>query len=980
MEKGAGGLIMAVTISKIKISIIKKLLFESVNNTLTFDAQILTMKLNRLFLIIVAIITGIKSFSQVTTTIPVFPNENDTVTVFYHSDQGNGALDGVIPIYAHTGVITSNSSSDTDWQHVVGNWGTPDPEVLMTYVSPNLFKIVIPIQEFYGIDDGEEVFRLAFVFRNGDGSIVGRNADGSDIFVELHNDGSVAVITTPSEPLLVEPDDVFPIVAQSITNANLTVFIDDITVAEALDDTIVEYEVNVADYGTGTHQIKLEAVFTDETQYDSTYFTIISNPEIIPVPEGIKEGINIDPNQLDRVTFNLFAPGKQHIYLLGDFNNWQVDANYLLNNDPSGDFHWIEITGLDPEVEYGFQYFILEDNLRFADPYSQKILDPWNDQWIAEETYPNLKPYPVGLTTGIVGTFQTNQPVFEWTDENYVQPDENNLIVYELLVRDFLAAHDYATLIDTLDYLETLGVKAIELMPVNEFEGNISWGYNPDYYFTPDKYYGPKQDYQAFIDACHERGMAVIMDIALNHSFGLNPQVMMYFDPSAGPYGQPTADNPWFNEIPKHDFNVGYDYNHESPYTKIFVDSVFVYWVQEFHVDGYRLDLSKGYTQNNTLGDVNAWGQYDQSRINILTNYANHVWSDAPESIFILEHFAVNSEETVLSDAGFLLWGNLNNEYLEASMGYTSNLTWGSYQARGWNDPHLLTYMESHDEERMMYKNITYGNSQGDYDVTDPVTALKRSELATVFFLPVPGPKMIWQFGEMGYDFSINTCEDGSIDEGCRISPKPIHWEYMEDANRKHLFDVYQELIRVKKEYPVFSTDDFSLDVTGFQKTIHLNDQDMNVVVIGNFGMIPANMEVSFKHGDYWYDLFTGDSLLIESDTESIDMQAGEYRLYTDVKIGDGIVTGIEEYYNLQKELVVYPNPSDNLFNIILPETNSISTIEIYSADGRQILSEQIAAGSNLWQWIPDNTATRGMYFIRHTINNQIRTQKVILK
>jgi len=939
------------------------------------------MNYTKIFIVLITLFAGLKTYSQVVSTLPVFPNENDTVMVFYHSDQGNGALEGVIPIYAHTGVITSNSSSDTDWQHVVGNWGTPDPQVIMTYVSPNLFKIVIPIQEFYSIDDGEQVFRLAFVFRNTDGSLVGRNSDGSDIFIDLVSDGDIAAITSPSEPLVVEPTDVFPVVAQSLSNANLTLFIDNAIVAEAFDTTIVEYEVNVADYGTETHQIKLEAVFTETTIYDSTIFTIISDPEILPVPSGIKEGINVNPDQLNSATFNLFAPGKQHIYLLGDFNNWQVNADYLLNNDPSGDFHWIEITDLDPEFEYGFQYFILEDNLRFADPYSQKILDPWNDQWIPEETYPNLKPYPVGQTTGIVGTFMTDQPVFDWTDEGYVRPDENNLIVYELLIRDYLDAHDYQTLTDTLDYLESLGINAIELMPVNEFEGNVSWGYNPDYYFAPDKYYGPKQDYQSFINECHERGIAVIMDIALNHSFGLSPQVMMYFDPSAGPYGEPTADNPWFNQTPKHDFNVGFDYNHESVYTKKFVDSVFVHWVTEYHIDGYRLDLSKGFTQVFSLGNIELWGQYDQSRIDILTNYANHIWSVDSESIIILEHFSVNSEESTLSDAGFLIWGNITHEYAEASMGYSSNLSWGSYQARGWNDPHLVSYMESHDEERMMFKNITWGNSLGEYDVTELNTALQRSELATVFFLPIPGPKMMWQFGEMGYDFSINTCEDGTIEEGCRTSPKPIHWEYLEDANRKHLFDVYAELIRVKKEYPVFSTDDFFIDVGGFQKQIHLNHQDMNAVVLGNFGMASTTMEVSFIHGGYWYDLFTGDSLLTgDFAPDNIEMQAGEYRLYTDVKIGDGLVTGIEEYYNLKKELVVYPNPSSSFFTVVLPEVKSNSTIAVYSVDGRTLISEQVPVGTTDWRWIPGNNEVRGMYFIKFSSEGQVHSQKVILK
>ena len=179
-------------------------------------------------------------------------------------------------------------------------------------------------------------------------------------------------------------------------------------------------------------------------------------------------------------------------------------------------------------------------------------------------------------------------------------------------------------------------------MPVNEFEGNNSWGYNPSFYFAPDKNYGTKAQLKAFIDECHQRGIAVIMDIALNHSFGENPQVQMYFNSSVGDWGQPSSDNPWFNEMPTHDFNVGYDYNHDSPYTKAFCKRVLKHWVDNYHIDGFRLDLSKGFTQNYTLGDINSWSLYDQSRIDILTDYANYIWNNSPDTYFILEHFAEN--------------------------------------------------------------------------------------------------------------------------------------------------------------------------------------------------------------------------------------------------------------------------------------------------------------------------------------------------
>ena len=138
------------------------------------------------------------------------------------------------------------------------------------------------------------------------------------------------------------------------------------------------------------------------------------------------------------------------------------------------------------------------------------------------------------------------------------------------------------------------------------------------------------------------------MDIVVNHAFGQNPMVRMYFNPDAGDYGQPTAENPWFNETPRHDFNVGYDFNHESALTRNFFKRMMRHWINEYHVDGYRFDLSKGLTQNYTLGNIGAWGAYDQSRVNILTDYYNDIQANEPGAYVILEHLGDNSEETAL--------------------------------------------------------------------------------------------------------------------------------------------------------------------------------------------------------------------------------------------------------------------------------------------------------------------------------------------
>ncbi|MFN9798588.1 MAG: alpha-amylase family glycosyl hydrolase, partial [Bacteroidota bacterium] len=152
----------------------------------------------------------------------------------------------------------------------------------------------------------------------------------------------------------------------------------------------------------------------------------------------------------------------------------------------------------------------------------------------------------------------------------FVRPPKERLLVYELHVRDFVADRTFQSVLDTLDYLENLGVTAVQFMPLNEFEGNDSWGYNPSFYFALDKAYGTEEKFKELVNECHNRVMAVILDIELNHSFGQNPMVRMYFDPDAGEFGQPTAESPWFNQVPRHDFNVGYDFNHESQRTRNF--------------------------------------------------------------------------------------------------------------------------------------------------------------------------------------------------------------------------------------------------------------------------------------------------------------------------------------------------------------------------------------------------------------------------
>jgi hypothetical protein len=920
------------------------------------------------FLICIFSFFAIRVEAQILTSTPAFPTQTDQITVFYDATTGNGDLMGYTPIYAHTGVITNNSVGPNDWQHTVGNWGTADASVLMTPMGNNIHKIVITPSTFYNLNVGETVSKMTFVFRNAAGTVVGRNADGSDIYLNVYAAGFNASFSLPSmESQIVNANQVVPVTANSSLASDITISVNGSQVASGTGVTSLNY--NFSQAAAGEYLITMSAVNGGTTITDEKVVIILPAINVAAAPAGTIDGINLTSS--NGVRLQLYAPNKSFVFVIGDFNNWQLDLSYLMNRTPDGNTYWLDIPNLSPGTEYRFQYYINMEGMRVADVYADKILDGWNDGWIPETTYPNLIDYPAGLTSEPVSVFRTDPPVFNWTDQSFVRPAKTKLVVYELLVRDFLEDRTYASLTDSLDYLETLGVTAIQLMPINEFEGNDSWGYNPSFYFAPDKAYGSAEALKTFVNEAHNRGIAVIIDIALNHSFGQNPMVRMYFDASAGQYGQPTASNPWFNPTPKHDFNVGYDFNHESLQTKNFTKRVLTHWMQNYHIDGYRFDLSKGFTQNYTLGNIGAWGAYDQSRINILTDYYNHMQTVAPGSYSILEHFADNSEETVLSNNGMMLWGNLNGQYMEASMGYSSNLSWGSYQNRGWNNAHLVTYAESHDEERMMYKDLQYGASSGSYNITNLNTSLKRQELAHCLLIPIPGPKMIWQFGELGYDYSIGTCSDGvTVDlANCKTSAKPVRWDYWDNQNRKHLYKVTAALNNLKKNEPVFSTTNFNIDLGGFGKRIHLNGTN-NAVVVGNFQTTSLNMIPGFQHTGTWYDYFTGNSFQVTDLGATFFFEPGEYHVYTDYQLAiPDLNTSLSEVMSFAKStFMIWPNPSSHNVNLAYSMSQAAKVqIVLRDLTGRVVTSfnTQGVSGINQSEWnLAEENIAAGSYVI----------------
>jgi 1,4-alpha-glucan branching enzyme len=969
--------------------------------------------MNRMLLMGIGILLSMASRAQLLTWTPDFPVENNSsqsLVITVDATKGNKGLFNYTPtgdVYVHVGVITNLSSSPTDWRHVIFAWGTTNAAANATYLGNNKWQFTIngSLRTFFGITDASETIqKIAIIFRNGAGTLKQVNTDNSDMYIPVYTSNLAVRINTPPfqpkytpvpEPQSWSIGTNFSVQASANRPSTLKLYYNGTVIATATGAQTISANATVT--AAGTQQLIAEANDGTTTKYDTMNLFVAPPTQIAALPAGVRDGVNYDAGNTS-VTLVLRAPGKGYVTVIGDFNNWTPGTNYIMNKTPDGKFFWLQVTGLTPGTEYAFQYNV-DDTLKIADPYSEKILDPNNDQYISAATYPNLKAYPAGKTTGIVGVLQTGAPAYSWKVNSFARPDQKSLVIYELLVRDYVAAHDWKTLRDTLNYIKTLGFNAIEVMPFNEFEGNVSWGYNPDFYFTPDKYYGPANTLKEFIDSCHSKGISVVMDIALNHQFGSSPMVQLYWDPANS---RPAPNNPWFNPVPKHAFNVGYDMNHESADTKYFFGRVAEYWLQQFKIDGFRFDLSKGFTQTQTCDasgnncDVNAWGNYDQSRINIWEGYYDTIQNKSPNAYVILEHFAADNEEVVLSNYGangMLLWNNMAYAYEQAGQGYVSNssLERAIPSTHGFSRPNLVTYAESHDEERIVYLNENYGRSFSTYNIKDTATALKRMELDAAFLLTIPGPKMVWQFGELGYDYPINYCQNGTINNNCRLDPKPIRWDYLNDPRRKSVHDVYAKLINLrfhpwyKDAFANNTVSDRSL--TGAFKYLVLKTDTSNLVAIGNFDVSTNSGTVTFPSSGTWYDLLANTTFTATGTPQSFTLQPGEYHVYANRNVNSLTATAINpvSISNNSLDADVYPNPAGGQFTVEVnvPQAGNV-TLDLLDALGQRVQTLHSGVLPKGVQQLTFNRkvipGANGVYFLQVSTKSALKTIQISLQ
>ncbi len=898
-------------------------------------------------------ISTLISWAQVVTTDPLLPNGDKEITLIFDlklakDSRAKGLLGKTSDVYLWSGAGTTATGDAFEYQPAgQTDFSKPLDKALMTSLGNDVWSIKLTPRTYFAVPTSKTIRRLGLLLKNGAGT-----AQTEDLFVSLYDVGfSIAFLQPTQASSVLKAGQNVPVSIKTTEKAVLTaeVSVGDVVIPAAASllgftkDSVESFSKTLnysdlaalANANSSTITIKVQG--KGKTGTASTQISLMIPPKYVTenVPATWKDGINYlsDTN----VGLVLYAPFKEFVYVLGDFNNWTVSASYLMKRSVDGTRYWLEIPNLEKGKEYAF-YYSIDGVLNVADPYSEKILDPSNDKYIPTTTYPNLKTLPSSVTT-IASVLQTGQAPYTWKTTNFKRPAKDDLVIYELHIRDFSADKNYKAVLDTLPYLKKLGINAIELMPIQEFTGNDSWGYNPTFYFAPDKAYGTANDLKTLVDKCHEQGIAVLLDMVFNQADYEFPYVKMYWNNT-----QPSADSPFFNQQAIHPSHFFFDFNHESAATRAYVNRANQYWLTEYHIDGYRFDLAKGFTQKVTSND-SQFSLYDASRVAIWKNYVDGIRKVDIDAFVILELFSEDAEEREFVNYGMMVWGNHNYDFRGMVKGDGGDVSRLSYKARGMSSPGVIGYMESHDEERMMYDTEQNGKANGSYTAKDIPTAWDRVKASAALFLSVPGPKMIWQFGELGYDINI--------DYNGRTGAKPLKWTYLADANRAKLYKAFGALNQLKTKEAIFKTTDFVLDVAGMQKKVTLNSLSNTVVTIANFDLSTKPVTKIFPKAGKWYDFFTGTSIDVVDTELPLFLAAGEFHIFSTSPFAKPtaglvpwtvptslVITATQN--EPSQEVKLYPNPVQDWLTIELPENQKSVALTIYDATGRAVYSQSL--------------------------------------
>jgi hypothetical protein len=238
---------------------------------------------------------------------------------------------------------------------------------------------------------------------------------------------------------------------------------------------------------------------------------------------------------------------------------------------------------------------------------------------------------------------------------------------------------------------------------------------------------------------------------------------------------------------------------------------------------------------------------------------------------------------------------------------------------------------------------------------------------------------MIWQFGEIGYDISI--------DYNGRTGRKPVKWNYFGEWERRRLYNIWAELIALREAYPTFTTDNFSVSLSGASKQITLLDNDLDIVVVGNFDVFEKEITATFPSTGQWFEYYSQSDLSVETLSQVFTFAPGEFRLYSSSYIDrDDFILSSPTVESTSKDIDinVWPNPlSSNLKISILSDRAQPAEVNLYDINGRHLESVYkgtLLSGYNEIEWTKSHSIKTGIYMLVITTQSAREVKKVVVQ
>jgi 1,4-alpha-glucan branching enzyme len=662
-------------------------------------------------------------------------------------------------------------------------------------------------------------------------------------------------------------------------------------------------------------------------------------------PGYVKDGVTINDNT---VTIALYAPNKEYISIKGSWNSEYPNGEIM---KLSGDSLWWYEKELE-DGNYNYQYNINGEKL-IADPWSTNV--KWENSAGSQSS-----DYSEAHTLFSVGAEQ-----FNWTDQNFEIHEMKDVILYELHIGDFgddgNSAGTYQHLISKIEegYFSDLGITTLELMPVNEFEGGWSWGYNPSFYMAPENSYGSPEDLKRLINTAHNHDLSVILDVVYNHLWGSSPLFQLYQPSGNFNYQDHNyVDCPYFHN---QESEWGYKLQHWHDIEgrkyrswKYVKDALF-HWVNEYHFDGFRFDVTWG------IG----WGGNENGS----SFYANQLRLLNPDLILIAEED--NATQVNNSDFNSCWDFSYHHEVFDNIMGYSNNMNYLGQLldpfSQGYNNLNgPVTYTTSHDEQRIVYEAQTYL----DLSMED---AYKLSKLGISLLMTSPGTPMIYH----GQEFGQNSPRE--------LNAQPLQWDNLSTESGYDLYNFYKNIINIRKENTVFTEGDYELLMANNNNSVLVFKREFegqSAYMMFNFGNDTQSINIDAPNNTIWYEFISQSTFDID-DYFSEELLPKSVKIFTNFEIG---VLNIDEFPQNISTIKNFPNPFNGKtkieINIMKPEHIKLNIFDITGRNVENIYDGYMQSGITNFYWDPNSSAGKelssGIYFLKLYMENNLTIKKIM--